>query len=111
MCKWGTDRIIHVIHRNNEFVPDGWHPIGVDACIADLVQEMNNRGIITTGCCCGHGKDTGWVQIDPISEDLLIRYGYNYECVQISYLDIQDNPYTEPCLIHHLPLVHVAGLL
>lgn len=29
MCKWGTDKLIHVIRRNNPDVPDGWHLVYV----------------------------------------------------------------------------------
>lgn len=31
----------------------------VDACIAPLVQMLNDYGIETLGCCCGHGKEDG----------------------------------------------------
>jgi hypothetical protein len=31
----------------------------VDACIAPLVQAMNDRGVHTLGCCCGHGEVVG----------------------------------------------------
>ena len=76
MCKWGTDKLIHVIRRNNPDVPDGWHPVYVDACIADYVQEMNDRGIITVGCCCGHGKGPAWVQVAQESIPLLNKHKY-----------------------------------
>lgn len=29
----------------------------VDFCLADLVRDLNRRGRITIGSCCGHGKD------------------------------------------------------
>ena len=28
----------------------------MDACIADEIMELNQKGVITLGCCCGHGK-------------------------------------------------------
>ena len=40
MCKWGTDKEV----------------TKVDACIAPLVQMLNDYGIETIACCCGHGK-------------------------------------------------------
>lgn len=33
--------------------------VGVDACIADIVQALNDAGIETAGCCCGHGNGDG----------------------------------------------------
>jgi len=78
MCKWGTDKLIHVIRRNNPDVPDGWHPVYVDACIADYVHRMNDQGIITTACCCGHGKGPGAVLVVVESVPLLNELGYEH---------------------------------
>ena len=47
MCKWGTDRNVNLC------VPT---PIKVDACIAPLVQMLNDYGVQTIASCCGHGK-------------------------------------------------------
>ena len=33
--------------------------VSVDSCIASLVQMLNNRGVHTTNCCCGHGEHSG----------------------------------------------------
>lgn len=30
--------------------------VRVDACLKEIIQELNDKGIITLGCCCGHGK-------------------------------------------------------
>lgn len=86
MCKWGTDRLIYVIRHANPDVPDGWHPVYVDACIAGYVQRMNDQGIITTACCCGHGKGPGSVLVATESVPLLDRYGYEYH----AYNDRED---------------------
>lgn len=98
MCKWGTDTVIHVIRRNNPYVPDGWHPMGVDSCIANYVQRMNDLGIVTLGCCCGHGQGPAWVQVAPTSIPRMERYGYawhwNEECDRLDYVlhDIPPQP-------------------
>jgi hypothetical protein len=59
MCKYGTYKNVSVINPNqNKKV------VVVDACIADEIQELNDKGVITLGCCCGHGKAgeiTEWV--------------------------------------------------
>lgn len=90
MCKWGTCKIIYVIRRNNPYIRDGWHPVAVDACIADYIQTMNDRNIITLNCCCGHGKDRGSVLIDYTSKHLLDYYQYKYE------------DYESRCYIHYI---------
>jgi hypothetical protein len=93
MCKWGTDRFIYVIRRNNDVILDGWHRIAVDACIAEYVQEMNNRGVITVGCCCGHGKEEGVVLVAEECISLLDRLGYEY------------HPFEDRCdvVVHNIP--------
>lgn len=78
MCRHGTLKTIHVIRRNNDDIPDGWHEIRVDACIADYVQAMNDLGIVTVGCCCGHGERQGEVLIAPESVHDLEMYGHSY---------------------------------
>ncbi|MCM3129001.1 hypothetical protein ACFQ3J_08850 [Paenibacillus provencensis] len=30
--------------------------VPVDACIAEEIQELNDKGVITLSCCCGHGR-------------------------------------------------------
>lgn len=50
MCKHGTYKTVDIINKQNK------KQVVVDACIADEIQELNNNGIITLGCCCGHGE-------------------------------------------------------
>ena len=28
----------------------------VDNCMQNLIWVLNNRGVMTCGCCCGHGR-------------------------------------------------------
>ena len=49
MCKWGdTIRV-----RLKDSYCD------VDACIAPIVEALNNNGIETVASCCGHGHING----------------------------------------------------
>lgn len=60
MCQWGTDTMVRLC------VPmpvSGRTEIGVDACIAPLVQALNDAGIETIACCCGHGKTYGRIDL------------------------------------------------
>lgn len=49
MCKWGT-----IVHTEI----DG-KPVGIDACIFDLVDALNKGGIKTEASCCGHNNIPG----------------------------------------------------
>lgn len=50
MCMHGVYKIVNVINdQQNKLVK-------VDACIADEIQKLNDLGVVTLGCCCGHGK-------------------------------------------------------
>lgn len=53
MCKWGTDKEVMLC---KPLPISGRKMVKVDACIARLVQTLNDYGIETIGCCCGHGK-------------------------------------------------------
>lgn len=67
MCEWGDQ--VDVLTRIQW--PEGGPPQGsiseayikslpqfkqVDRCLAPLVEVLNNYGIQTIACCCGHGK-------------------------------------------------------
>jgi hypothetical protein len=32
-----------------------WKIKPIDACIAPIVKALNEGGVLTRGCCCGHG--------------------------------------------------------
>jgi hypothetical protein len=36
-----------------------WHPVGVDECIAPIVEALNKAGAFTVASCCGHGTQPG----------------------------------------------------
>ncbi|MEA4862695.1 MAG: hypothetical protein VB042_05255 [Victivallaceae bacterium] len=54
-----AERQIDLCHNGEK------HTVCVDACIADLIQEINNAGVVTVGSCCGHsgGDRSGYIQI------------------------------------------------
>jgi len=51
MCLYGAYKWVNVINKNQTN-----RRVKVDACIADEIQWLNDSGIITLGCCCGHGE-------------------------------------------------------
>jgi len=61
MCKHGEEVILRVpIPANLSWTGCfRWEEKSVDACIASIVQALNDAGVYTSGCCCGHGKENG----------------------------------------------------
>lgn len=65
MCKHGEEVILEVPIPENlsctgEF---RWAKKGIDLCIAPIVKALNDAGIYTSGCCCGHGKIDGSISL------------------------------------------------
>ena len=65
MCKWGTTVDVAVT------IPAGMSHTGkervaikpIDACIADIVKALNDGGVKTVSCCCGHGAYPGHIAL------------------------------------------------
>ena len=51
MCRDKTTMV-----KLNTARPSGRLLVPVDSCIAAEVQKLNDAGILTLSCCCGHGK-------------------------------------------------------
>ena len=60
MCKWGETKTVRLCKPRPI---SGRTEIGVDACLADIVQALNDAKIETVGCCCGHGKGDGEISL------------------------------------------------
>lgn len=63
MCDWGTNITLRVpipanVSHTGKF---RWANKAVDSCIAKYVQALNDAGLYTGGCCCGHGKHDGFI--------------------------------------------------
>ena len=60
MCKWGTDEYVTLCKPT---LIQGRTRIKVDACIAPLVQMLNDYGVEMKASCCGHGKARGRIDL------------------------------------------------
>lgn len=73
MCKHDTLTKIRVNHARRS----GSHEVNVDSCIAEELQELNDKGVLTLNSCCGHSKTgKGDCLIDIRSTDLCSKLGY-----------------------------------
>lgn len=48
----------------------------VDKCLIDEINKLNDFGIKTIGCCCGHDKKQGFIQVSPEYVNTMINLGY-----------------------------------
>ena len=58
MCKWGThvQCRVWVCAEDSHTGVGRWAVKPIDACIAPLVNMLNQYGLFTRASCCGHGK-------------------------------------------------------
>lgn len=47
-----------------------------DRCLATEVKILNELGIKTIGCCCGHGIVNGYIQVTPKHCEKMKEIGY-----------------------------------
>ena len=61
MCEWGNtvNQMVLVPATLSCTGKSRWVIKAVDSCIADIVQALNDAGIYTANCCCGHGSRRG----------------------------------------------------
>lgn len=42
--------------RSTRKVSAAFSTFKVDNCLQHIIEYLNKRGIVTVGCCCGHGR-------------------------------------------------------
>ncbi len=63
MCEYG-DTVPLVVPIGADGSHTGkfrWAEKPVDRCLAPIVQALNDAGILTESCCCGHGRGFGYI--------------------------------------------------
>lgn len=91
MCKWGTDASVTL---SRPMPISGRTAIPVDACLAPLIQVLNDYGVHTIGCCCGHDQIGGSVRYEQDGQEYEIQLNAP-ELFQAA-LARQDGPQEEP---------------
>lgn len=71
-------------YSNQVELPSPWNSksICVDKCLEEEIKFLWSKGIITTGCCCGHNKVEPMINVSESSEDKMIGLGYNFTISQ-----------------------------
>jgi hypothetical protein len=70
MCNQGPDIVVRLSQPQPV---SGRTEMPVDGCIAPLVQLLNDAGVHTVGCCCGHGQHAGSVLYEQDGSLMEIR--------------------------------------
>ena len=50
--------------------------VSLDGCLTEEITDLWNRGIVTTGCCCGHNKRAGYIGVKDEHVNEMIELGY-----------------------------------
>lgn len=93
MCKWGTNKEVKLYEPQATFFPKGIpklsekRQVQVDACIASLIQMLNDYGVKTLASCCGHGKTSfSYIRISaqnidliPMGDEITIHLKFRYK--------------------------------
>lgn len=85
MCEHGNTKMVSLCRPRET---SGRVEVPVDECIAEEVQFLNDVGIITVGCCCGHGTNNKSILIHELSVSDAKKYGYNPVRYAGQYYDI-----------------------
>ena len=98
MCKWGTHTKVRLMEIDLKGLTKKQNKkrakiLGltereelIDSCIAPLVQILNDYGIKTISCCCGHGKVANShirisaknIEIIPLGDTLTVHLKFPY---------------------------------
>jgi len=89
-------------------MPDG-QLMGIDKCIAEEIKYIWSWGVKTTGCCCGHNIQEGYIGVIDKDIEFMKKSGYrvqfnenrigaedsfipksHYENGKLNYLDYED---------------------
>lgn len=52
--------------------------IDIDRCLVEEIRWLWSLGIRTYGCCCGHGRDLGIINVDEKDTLKMVELGYEY---------------------------------
>ena len=53
---------------------DGSGVVGIDSCLAQIVQALNDGGVKTNQSCCGHYKGPGEIHLNDGRELIVCRW-------------------------------------
>lgn len=89
MCEHGTPPIQVRLSKPRS---DGRTHAPVDACVAPLVQALNDIGFLTTSSCCGHGRRPGIISLADGRELIVMPDWETSRSIDHLFPDTYGNP-------------------
>lgn len=67
-------------HKNQVNLKNWWNGkvVSVDACMESEIVYLWDKGVITTGSCCGHNKKEPMINVIEGHHDKMVSLGYAY---------------------------------
>ena len=62
------------VHAPSHMIKDNGYCL--DRCIAEEIMQLWMKGITTTGCCCGHNKNEGYIGVIESDIPKMKELGY-----------------------------------
>lgn len=70
------DFLIKNIITDGDIYKNGF--VEIDKCLVDEIKKLWWLGIHTQGCCCGHNKMTGFIQVERTDYQRMLNFGYEW---------------------------------
>ena len=70
--------------------------VRVDSCMANLIETLNNNGIGTSACCCGHGRYDMSIVVGDGKNTIDLISGKDIDCEKRLYVTDKDGFYYLP---------------
>ena len=64
MCNKTKDIEVYIVPRLHHTGQGNRRVCKIDACIADIVEALDDAGIVMTHSCCGHNKNNGDILLE-----------------------------------------------
>ena len=89
------------------FIPqngcDGYKDtVCVDKCLAEEIKSLWDNNIVTLGCCCGHGRNLGFIQVAEGYIDMMLLMGYQNYIYEDEYGGIERKDAFIPKSVCHM---------
>ena len=65
MCEYGDTVPVEVTVPAHLSCTHKPHPkvVPVDRCLASIIKALDTAGLLTSSCCCGHGRRQGMIML------------------------------------------------
>ena len=88
------------IIRGKMSTPEGVYNLSVDTCLRTEIYKLRkDHNVNTVGCCCGHGIEEPYIQVDDSSVEKMYKLGYVER-------PVDDNGLGQNCFTPKTPLLH-----